>query len=65
MEGTALSFAARAGQLKVVKAFVEAGADVNAPAIGEDGQGPPLFFAEKHGQKKVCDYLRPLTSNPL
>ncbi|NLS97458.1 MAG: ankyrin repeat domain-containing protein [Planctomycetaceae bacterium] len=60
-QGTALLFAARAGHLKIVKALVEAGADVNAPAIGQDGEGPPLLFAEKHGHKEVCDYLRPLT----
>ena len=50
------------GRLDIVRALVEAGADVNAVAIGD---GFALEIAARFGWQKIYDYLAPLTSPKL
>lgn len=56
---TVLNHIVLTGELSLVKALVEAGADVNVRR--KDG-GFALLYAAKHGLQDIFDYLWPLTS---
>ncbi|MBE9210413.1 ankyrin repeat domain-containing protein [Nostoc sp. LEGE 06077] len=61
--GTPLIAAARTGEVRIVRYLVETGADPNL-WIDYDGYMSPLSAAVYGGYQEVCDYLRPLITDP-
>ncbi|KAK3318708.1 ankyrin repeat-containing domain protein [Apodospora peruviana] len=55
VHGTALQFAARYGNLTIVRMLVKAGAAINTPACGQHGS--PLQAAAAYNHKDVIQYL--------